>query len=161
MGIKLFIGIHYVSKRRIPALFLYLALFLVCLNSCKPNESGLSKISDITGTSVWDGQSESAGTTDSTGYQDTSTGYDETTTPNNQAGNRTTTTKGSTTTTKATADSIELVILNYFPELPGYSTEYEIGMICDGVQRQKSEYTLKVIPKGLVVRDNVVIATDQ
>jgi len=181
LKIKLCFGIPHVAKRRIPVLFLCLALFLVCLNSCKLNESGISGISNIAGTSVSTGQS-ATGTTDSkestTGYQDTSTDYDETTTaPNNKTTGtnektttakkktttiqKTTTTKGSTTTTKASADSIELVILNYFPELPGYSTEYEIGMICDGVQRKVGEYTLKVTPNDLVVRENVVIASDQ
>jgi len=55
--------------------------------------------------------------------------------------------------------SIRLEIANYFPELPGYPTEYDIRMICNGAEREKGEYILKTYPDDLVVRDNIVVAS--
>ena len=79
----------------------------------------------------------------------------------------TTTTKAKATTTAAqpttTRDPkpIEIEIANYFPELPGYTTEYEISMFIDGKARSKGEYRLNVVPSELTVKDNIVLATDQ
>ncbi len=171
MKTKIFFKMPQIAKKRIGVLLVCLMGFFICLNSCsKPNENGRSDTTQSTESTKATSSSESteqdvdasttdvdASTTINSQKPDNSTTHKAATTTIK----KTTTTRGSTTITKHTADKIELKIVNYFPELPGYSTEYEIGMICDGNQRQKGEYTLKVTPKDLVVRDNVVIATDQ
>jgi hypothetical protein len=55
---------------------------------------------------------------------------------------------------------IKLEINNYFPELPGYSTEYEIKMMCGSEERKADEYTLKAAPNDLKIENNIVTATD-
>lgn len=62
---------------------------------------------------------------------------------------------------RPTANTIELMIDDYFPELPGYSTDYKITMVCDGKVRKAGEYTLTVLPGDLVVKGNIITATDQ
>lgn len=57
--------------------------------------------------------------------------------------------------------SIRLEIADYFPELPGYSTKYEIKMVCGSQEREKGEYTLKAMPNDLCIKDNIVTATDK
>ncbi len=73
----------------------------------------------------------------------------------------TATAKAKTTTTTRDPKPIEIEIANYFPELPGYTTEYEISMFIDGKARSKGEYKLNVVPGDLTVKDNIVLATDQ
>ncbi|MDD4494002.1 MAG: family 16 glycosylhydrolase [Eubacteriales bacterium] len=55
--------------------------------------------------------------------------------------------------------SIRLEIANYFPELPGYSTEYEIKMICNGIEQKKGEYIIKTYPDNLIINDNIVVVS--
>jgi hypothetical protein len=166
-------------KRRTRMIFiLCIALwvgFAACADSdedVSSNKSQTTDKSDITSTAYTSLSSETTEgeTTTTPNHQSTATesgkktvAEDGTTTKSNSAG--TTTSTRSTTTTRPTATTptkpIEIGIANYFPELPGYTTEYEISLLVDGIAREKGEYKLSVIPGDIHVDGNIVRATDQ